>query len=670
MNFFEHQRQARRSTYLLIALFILAVLVISALIGGLVWYYNAHRASHALNLGEDVTALTWGVIWGVSTLVVIVLESLRRIWQLRQGGARVATEMGAVPILSDTRTPLLKRLYNVTEEVAIASRVPMPRLFWLENEAGLNAFAAGYTQNDAAVIVTRGLLERLNRDELQAVIAHEFSHIQNGDMRLNIRLIGLVHGILAISLLGKSYFASVFDLQYPWQRSKSARKEDEGNAAAAGFSLALIGAVLALLAISIGSIGVLFARLIKAAISRQREFLADASAVQFTRQKVGLAGALKKIGGLKQGSYLQNTAVAEEVSHMLFSQGLKLTDWFATHPPLLERICRLEPGFRPARLDKLRQDWTNNPPDGLAEDITLGFASVDTEVADKAESIGETKINPLAPIAAQKSEPLESDLLRQSLYQPANAVPEALRELAHHETNAPFLLLALLLDSIDTISRNQYDAIEAQWGTDNAFRVRELSRKALQSLPLSQRLPLAIMAFPALHRLDQKKRRAFSRCIEALSHADGHISLFSYCLSRLLQTQIHSLEQPRERLFGKRKLATVKEPLATLLAVIAWAGNLNNADTARRAWLLSWHQLFPTDNRSYQAPDNVLVLDTVWQPLDSLDAISKELLIAAMITCIRHNRILNVAEADLLHTVCGILHCPLPELLQTGYAHE
>jgi len=597
--------------------------------------------------------------------VVIVLESLRRIWQLRQGGVRVAQEMGAVPILSDTRVPLLKRLYNVTEEVAIASRVPMPRLFWLENEAGLNAFAAGYTQNDAAVIVTRGLLERLNRDELQAVIAHEFSHIQNGDMRLNIRLIGLVHGILAISLLGKSYFAGVFDLQYPWQRSQNSRKEEEGNAASWGF--ALIGALLALLAIIIGSIGVLFARLIKAAISRQREFLADASAVQFTRQKDGLAGALKKIGGLKQGSFLQNTAVAEEVSHMLFSQGLKLTDWFATHPPLLERIRRLEPGFRPARLDKLRKDWAGNPPDGLAEDIALGFASADTQVEGEAQPIGETKVNPFAPIAVQTRSPLESDLLRQSLYQPANAVPEALRELAHHETHAPFLLLALLLDSTLSISRNQYDAIEATLGTDSAFRVRELSRKALQSLPLSQRLPLAIMAFPALHGLSQAKRQAFSRCIEALAHVDGHISLFSYCLSRLLQTQIHSLQNPRERLFGKHKLAQVKEPVATLLAVIAWAGNLNNSDTARRAWLASWHLLFPTDNRSYQPPAGVLALDTVWQPLDSLDAISKELLIEAVMVCIRHNRVLNIAEADLLHTVCGILHCPLPELLQTGY---
>jgi len=667
VNFFEHQRQARRSTRLLIALFILAVLVISSLIGGLAWYYNTSKYSHMLNLDEDLGALTWGIIWGASTLVVIVLESLRRIWQLRQGGVTVATEMGATFIGADTKEPLLKRLYNVTEEVAIASRVPMPRLFWLENEAALNAFAAGYTENNAAIIVTRGLLERLNRDELQAVIAHEFSHIQNGDMRLNIRLIGLVHGILAISLLGKSFLSSLFNLRYPWLRSRS-NSRDRGNGGSGG--MVVIGILLALLAIAIGSIGVLFARLIKAAISRQREFLADASAVQFTRQKIGLAGALKKIGGLKQGSYLENSAVAEEVSHMLFSQGLKLTDWFATHPPLLERIRRLEPGFRPARLEQLRKNWASNPPDGLAEDIALGFASDKAEQAEdvvEVDELGANQGKPAPAVQTGQAVPLDSDLSRQRLYQPLSELPEKLRDLAHNENTAPFLLLALLIDNEEGMSRSQYNAIEAQLGTQSAFRVREMSLKSLQSLELSQRLPLAIMAFPALHALALEKRSAISRCIEAISHADGQISLFCYCLSRLLQTQIHSLEQPRQRLFGKRKLAQLKEPLSTLLAVVAWAGNLDDAQAARRAWLASWHQLFPGDNRRYLPPSGVLALDSVWQPLDTLDAISKELLVEAVITCIRHNRVLNIAEADLLRTVCGILHCPLPELLQTGY---
>jgi len=651
MNFFEHQKQARRSTLLLVGLFIAAILLICTLIGGLTWwvlarYYGEYRVFYTSHI------LKWSMIWAAGTLVLIVLGSLWQMWQLRQGGESVARKMGAVPILFDTHEPLLKRLYNVTEEMAIASRVPMPRLFWLENEAGLNAFAAGYTVNDAAVIVTRGLLERLNRDELQAVIAHEFSHIQNGDMRLNIRLIGLIHGILVINLIGMRML-----------EQQSRQSTQQKNAWAVG--------LMALLVIIIGSVGVLFAHLIKAAVSRQREFLADASAIQFTRQKKGLAGALKKIGGLDQGSLLQDTAVAEEVSHMLFSQGLKSMNWFATHPPLLERIRRLEPDFRPSMLDQLHKDWTDNPPDGLAEDEALGFASPSPAMSEAQAHPAPILLHPDSVktdlVKTSDTAPLSSDLLRQNRYQPPTELPEALRELAHNEANAPFLLLALLLDREEGISRHQFNAIEAQWGTQSAFRVRELSRQALQSLPASQRLPLAIMAFPALHSLSTPKQQAFSRCMEAISHADDHISLFSYCLSRLLQTQIRSLQNPRERLFGKHKLADVKEPLASLLAVVAWAGNVNNVDAAQRAWLASWQQLFPTDKRSYQAPDNVLVLDTVWQPLDSLDAISKEQLLEAVMTCICHNRMLNVAEADLLRTICGILHCPLPELLQTGY---
>jgi len=656
MNFFEHQRQARRSTRLLIALFALAVIATSALIGGLVWLLNVKMGE-----GMPPTVAFWkGFYWAKVTFMLIVLASLWRIWQLRQGGYRVAQEMGAVPVSDDTRDPLLKRLYNVTEEVAIASRVPMPRLYLLEKESSLNAFAAGYSPNDSAVIVTRGLLERLNRDELQAVIAHEFSHIQNGDMRLNIRLIGLVYGILLISVLGQRFLlvASKFKVS--------------GKDATAIAVAQLMLMLAACCVIAIGYVGVLFARLIKAAISRQREFLADASAVQFTRQKKGLAGALKKIAGLEQGSHLANKAVAEEVSHMLFSQGYKLTHWFATHPPVLERIRRLDTSFRLENLAPLRANWALNPPNGFAEDQALGLARAD-------ESIGvppplpplrqAPQPPPLPPVEpVEKHLPPGGDVLGQHLYQPVSPIPEALYTLAHDQHHAPFLLLALLIDKhADAISRNQYAAIAAQLGKESECRVREIVQKPLQHGALSQRLPLAIMAFPLLRGFSSEKQHAFSQCIDAVSHANGHISLFSYCLSRLLQTQLHSVQQPRQRLFGKRKVVQLKEPVDSLLSVVAWAGHVEDDNAARQAWQASWHHLFPADNRHYSAPTSVLALDAVWQPLDCLDALGKELLVEALMVCVRHNHVIDLAEADLLRTVCGILHCPLPEQLQMGH---
>ena len=233
--------------------------------------------------------------------------------------------MGGVPIASDTTDFNLRRLRNVVEEIAIASGVPVPKIYVLEHEAAINAFAAGYSPSDAVIAVTRGALDRLNRDELQGVIAHEFSHVLNGDMRLNIRLMGVLFGILMIGLIGRK----ILEHGRFGGRNKGA------------------GAILvaALVAMIVGYVGLFFGRMIKAGVSRQRERLADASAVQFTRQTTGLAGALKKIGGLDEGSRLNERSNAEEVSHMLFGDGVGFRGLFATHPPLVERIQELEPQF-------------------------------------------------------------------------------------------------------------------------------------------------------------------------------------------------------------------------------------------------------------------------------------------------------------------------------------
>src|SRR5690606_18310357 len=240
------------------------------------------------------------VVSTLATLAVIGLGSLYRISSLSGGGEQVALQLGGTPVPEDTTDPNLRRLRNVVEEIAIASGVPVPRLYVLEHEAAINAFAAGYTPADAVVAVTRGALDRLNRDELQGVIAHEFSHILNGDMRLNIRLMGVLFGILVLALIG---------------RKSSEGSRGRGSRGAGGVLVAALGLMV------VGYCGWFCARLIKAGVSREREFLADASAVQFTRRTAGLAGALKKIGGLQEGSRLAS-AEAEEVAHTLFGDGV------------------------------------------------------------------------------------------------------------------------------------------------------------------------------------------------------------------------------------------------------------------------------------------------------------------------------------------------------------
>src|SRR4249919_1139014 len=295
MNFFERQETVRRQSKRLVILFLLAVLAIVGAIDLLLviaftGFGEGHSPAGALVLST------------VLPVAVLTCASMFRMASLRRGGAAVAHELGATPVPENTPDPSLRRLRNVVEEIAIASGVPVPQIFVLDDEEAINAFAAGYTPSDAAVTVTRGALDRLNRDELQGVIAHEFSHVLNGDMRLNIRLIGLLFSILVLALIGRKI------LEHGRFRGKD-------------------GAPIFLLALGlliVGYIGLFFGRLIKAGVSRQREYLADASAVQFTRQTNGLAGALKKIGGLPAGSKLGN-GDAEEVSHMLFGQGLKLS---------------------------------------------------------------------------------------------------------------------------------------------------------------------------------------------------------------------------------------------------------------------------------------------------------------------------------------------------------
>ena len=291
MNFFEHQAAARRDSSRLVFLFVLAVIGIVAAVDIATWAATGSSAALAFAT--------------VATLATIGLGSMYRIASLRGGGEPVALQLGGVPVPENTTDPGLRRLRNVVEEIAIASGVPVPTIYVLEHEAGINAFAAGYSASDAVVAVTRGALDRLNRDELQGVVAHEFSHILNGDMRLNIRLVGVLFGILMIGLIGRKILTH--------GRLGGSRS----------VSVVLIAAIVVM---AIGYIGLFFGRMLKAGVSRSRETLADASAVQFTRQAQGLAGALKKIGGLHEGAKLNDRGDAEEVSHMLFGDGVGFSE--------------------------------------------------------------------------------------------------------------------------------------------------------------------------------------------------------------------------------------------------------------------------------------------------------------------------------------------------------
>jgi len=631
MNFFERQAQARRTSTRLLVLFALAVagIVLAAVFA--VWLVAGTRPDGSANL--SLLAMT-----ALVTLAVIGFGSLYRMASLRDGGGAVALQLGGVPVAEDTTDLDLRRLRNVVEEIAIASGVPMPQLYVLEHEASINAFAAGWSPADAAIAVTRGALEHLNRDELQGVIAHEFSHVLNGDMRLNIRLIGVLFGILMLGLIGRKVL------------------QHAGRARGRGVVAVLAAALVAMV---IGYIGLFFGRLIKAGISRTRESLADASAVQFTRQTAGLAGALKKIAGLPDGSLLRDRGDAEEVSHMLFGDGTGLSGLFATHPPLLQRIQALEPSFDAGQLDSLSRRWMERTPHGLEEDRALGL---DAHAGSLPLAGASLLLEPSA-VAAQVAQPEAGDYRRADAI--VAAISDALHAQAVSRESAMPLLLALLLDGEPAVRALQVEEIAARLGAEPANRARHLREDALDGLHPQLRLPLAELAFPALRRRPRPQLDVFLDTMHAVVHADGRIALFEYCLGRLLQTQVReALDPAAHTRFGRRRLSQVRSELATLLCVVAQHGHGDPA-AAQRAYLAGMQRILPQDHLPYLPRQPwTLALDGVWEPLDALDPLAKQQLVEAVTATVSHDGRVSVAESELLRTLCGVLHCPLPPMLE------
>jgi Zn-dependent protease with chaperone function len=635
MNFFEHQAAARRASTRLVVLFAMAVAGIVLAVDFAAWVVYGGGAD-----GQPGEAGALLVFTTFATLAIIGLGSLYRIATLRSGGEPVALQFGGVPVPEGTTDFNLRRLRNVVEEIAIASGVPVPKIYVLEHESAINAFAAGYSPSDAVVAVTRGALDRLNRDELQGVIAHEFSHILNGDMRLNIRLMGILFGILMLAIIGRKV------LQF------GGRGRDSKGA----------GAILiaALIAMIVGYIGLFFGRMIKAGVSRTRESLADASAVQFTRQTQGLAGALKKIGGLADGSRLNDRANAEEASHMLFGDGIGFSGLFATHPPLLKRIQALEPQFRADQLGELQRRWLASPPDGLEEDTRLGLA--DAGVARLPDASAQLSVTP-PMVVAQVAQPAADDYRRADAI--VSTIPAGLRTFATRRESVMPLLLGLLLDEQAAVAALQRTEISARLGDRIAEQAVRMQRQLADELHPMLRLPLAAVAFPVLRLRPRPELDTFLDTVHAMVNADGRVSLFEYCLGRLLQSQVReSLDPARLARFGRRKLSDVRSEIATLLCVVAHAGN-DSADAAQRAYLAGMQRVLPRDHLPYLArAGGVLVLDPVWEPLDALDPLAKQALVEGITATISHDNRVTVAESELLRTICGVLHCPLPPMLE------
>ncbi|MBZ0111519.1 MAG: M48 family metallopeptidase, partial [Thermoanaerobaculia bacterium] len=489
MDFFTQQDHARRRTRHMVVLFAAAVVATIAalyLVGAvLLLYYGGG--------GENTDHSLWNqdlfFIVTSTTLGIISMGSLFKIADLaRGGGAGVAESLGGRRVDAATQDFAERRLLNVVEEMAIASGVPVPGVFLLDTESGINAFAAGFSVDDAAIGVTRGCLEQLSRDELQGVIAHEFSHVLNGDMRLNLRLMGVVHGILVLSLIGY------------WMLRLGGG--NVGDRRGKGSPILFVGLAIWV----IGGIGLFFGKLIKSAVSRQREYLADASAVQFTRNPGGVAGALKRIGTAAHGSSLQSLH-AEEVSHMLFGSGSgpSWTSFLATHPPLVDRIRRIEPTF-----------------DGVFEVEPLPVQREPARPKVEAQS-GLERLEGLilpaavapAAIIASVAQPTPAHIAYASAF--LRALPPDLSEMARDEEGARAVVLALLLDSREGIRARQLGRLPV----GGTLR-RSVGRawEGVSELPAEGRLPLLDLALPALRHQPRESYHELIATVQQLILAD------------------------------------------------------------------------------------------------------------------------------------------------------
>ncbi len=606
MDFFEHQDQARKKTGWLIFYFVLAVIGIIA----------ALQVVATLAMGESLLDLrTLGMVAG-GTLVVVTLGSLFKMAELSRGGGVVAEMLGGQQ-LSPHPTDLAEvQLRNVVEEMSLASGVPVPDIYVLPEESGINAFAAGNEPGDAVVAVTRGTLESLTRDELQGVIAHEFSHILNGDMRLNIRLIGALNGILLLTILGRILMRTGF-----WTGGRVRSNRDNGNGQIPIF---VIGIALMV----VGGIGLFFANLIKAAVSRQREFLADASAVQFTRNPDGIAGALSKIG---RATGRLMTPRAAEASHLFFGDGVEnaFSGLFATHPPIAERIAAIAPGFDPESVRTVarsgeeagapasKRDWTDAAGNLTGHNLVVGAAVL-------------------------------------------ASMPEFALEAAHEASAAVVLTYSLLVSSDPATRERQLDTLDVS-EAERKRLVADLERRG--EIAEESWLATVDLCLPALRRLSPEQYQTFRKNVRSLIEADGQVSLFEYVLHKVMVRHLDGFFGGAKRTPERfRSVVPLLPDLVTVLSALAW---FDSEDPVQR-------------QASFEAGVDSLNLKPGAFPMDRVDGVqlrdvdgsldrlaqadgaTKKKILIACGRVVMADEVIEARQGALLRAVADTLGCPIP----------
>ncbi|MGF6285660.1 M48 family metallopeptidase [Pseudomonas silensiensis] len=626
MNFFEQQRQAKRRTVLLVLLMTLAVFSLIA-ITCLALTLPMEEVPYVL---RQYLTLDLRLVTVVSTVVlsIVLLGSVAKYSELATGGKVVARRLGGRLINHSAHTLEEQRLLNVVEEMALASGTAVPSVYLLP-EPGINAFAAGFTPQDAVIGVTQGAISLLSRDELQGVIAHEFSHIYNGDMRLNTRLIAIVHGILVLGLTGGYILRKV-------------EKVDQ----VALRRLILLPFVVGMVLCVVGFAGSFFGNLIKASVSRQREFLADATAVQFTRNPQSISGALKKIGGYEQGSNIKAIRAAE-FSHLYFGAGVSIGGLLATHPELGERIRRID------------AHWDGSFPTIEAPALAAMDAATVVPVSDAFSGLPAAATAVLYDVSA-----VQASIAMIGSPQPEHItearrlledIPQALKLAARSADGAQAVLYGLLLSPSAPLLAMQLETLQPQVDS-TVFNTLNLLRESLSTLNPGLRLPLLDLAIPSLKQLGKKPFAAMKRNLNLLIEADNDIDLLEWTLLRIVERNVEGAPAVQFK-FGLFQCA---DELTVLLGTLANAGQPAPED-ALAALEYAWEGL-PFE-RGYELPSELENLEAALKRLRHLMPEEKPALLNALVRCVEHDGKVTVAEAQLMRAIADLLDCPMPPVL-------
>lgn len=626
MNFFEHQDKARSSTSRLVLLFFFAITVLVVVTSyPAAWLFSVIDTQQR---GRDAATavLRPDVFAGVAVVIVavVLIGAMYRTAQLRNGGRTIAEGMGGKLLTYHQPSTDELKILNVVEEMAIASGLPVPPVYLINDDA-INAFAAGYRQQDAVIGITHGAIRMLDRDELQGVIAHEFSHIFNGDMRLNLRLVGWLHGLLLIGLLGRGL------LRMPRSMNRQ-RSQFAGGVVGLGLLFTLLGYT-----------GVLFGNLIKSAVSRQREFLADASAVQFTRNPAGIADALKKIGGYPLGSRLLR-ADAGEICHMLFGEGVMKRNgdgWFATHPPLAERIKRIDPHWDGELInpEKLRErSWSALPPE---------------EPTPRQQRHSPEMLAATVLAAVGNTTPASLGIAQTQL----TALPIELRQQLDNPLQAVLFMYALVIADADNETARIQLSLLQHFLPATSFRQLADQIKLARQQPRTADLLLVSLAQPALKQLSTAQLDEFRQLLEKLVTVDGVLSLREWSLCTLLQ---YYLDSGADKSKQWHELAGCSEQCQLLLAALAQAGQRDGLQAAQ-AFAAAWGQL-ELQPVAYPESTDFRLLASAIPVLRDLKPLQKPALLKAMVTCVQYDGMLTDSEQTLLRTVAAVLDCPMPPL--------